>query len=282
MTNNIAVVPTNPVEINKAFGFESSNKPALPTLKVNGADAEDDKPSAPKGSFVYDDGERLLHASEVTIRTFTKGLQYRLYHPKDKTKNDVSIIAPSFRAEFRSTSGRIACGKMSKQKYLELGDNVSPMQKELQDNVKCKLLIFGLVSGKFKSVDTGDEVELENELFMWTTSQSSFMVMDRAITGIEKERRAVPCTPIKIKLKKEKTGSVTFFVPLPEVLGDTVSFNAEREMPLLDKIKKYVVDTNRFVESKYNEALKGKSLDKDFASVGQIIDNMSPNDEIPF
>lgn len=282
MTNTaLTTLPTNAVELNKIFGFEGRGKPALPTLKVNGSD-EEEGCGAPKGTFVFDDGERLLYASDITIRTFIKGLQYRVWNAKDKNKNDMSIIANSFRAEFRSISGKIACGKLPKKQYLELGDNVTSLQKELQDSVKCKLIVFGLVSGTFKSVDTDEEVVLKDELFIWTTSQSSFMIMEQTISGIEKERRAVPCTPIKLKLKKEKSGSVTYFTPQPEVLNETVSLDPVVDIANLNVIKKYITDTNDFVSRKYNEALKGKAVDDDFKSVGEILEGNTPNDPLGF
>ena len=277
-------LPTNAIDINKAFGFSSDRpKPEIPSLKVNGTD-DDDGTSAPKGTFVYDDGDRVLYAQDVTIRTFLKGMQYRMYHPKDKLKNDVSIIGNSFRVEFRSTSGKIACGKLSKKKYEELGAAATTEQKELQDLVKCKLLIFGLVSGKFTNLDTKEDVVVKDELFVWVTSQSAFMPMDQAISGIEKERRPVPCTPIRIKLKKEKNGSVTYYVPMPDVLNEVIPLNGEVDLANLEKIKNYVTSTNKYVEGKYNEALKSKTMDADFASVGTTIEAKAvvADDEIPF
>lgn len=285
MTNTaLATIPTNAVDINKAFGFESSKmKPEIPVLKINGADEEDG--TAPKGTFTYDTGEGIVYANDVVIRTFLKGIQYRRWDAKDKSKNDMSIIANSFRAEFRSTSGKLACGKMSSKKYAEMGSLASPTQQELQKEVKCKLILFGLVSGKFTSVDTKEEVVLEDQLFIWATPQSAFMPLDQVISGVEKERRAIPCTKIKLKLKKEKQGSVTYFVPQAEVLNDIVELSLERDIPNLDKIKKFVSDTNAHVEAKYNEALKAKALDGNFANVGEILEGKKSEytgDEIPF
>lgn len=275
MTNNLATIPVKAVDINKAFGFEGRTAPQIPTLKINGSD-EEEGISAPKGNFVWDNGTDILYAPEITIRTFLKTIQYRRYHPTDKAQNDVSIIANSFRAEFRSTSGKIACGKLSKRKYEELGDNVSPVQKELQDEVKCKLILFGLVSGEFTNVETKEKVHLEDELFIWVTSQSSFMLMDKVITGIERERRPVPCTPIKIELKKEKNGQVTFFTPITKVLNKAVKLNGEIDMAHLEKIKAYVSDTNSYVEKKYNDAIKAGNIDREFANLGEILDGKKP------
>jgi hypothetical protein len=227
----------------------------------------------------------VLYANDVVIRTFFKGIQYRRWDAKDKSRNDMSIIANSFRAEFRSTSGKLACGKLSSKKYAEMGSLVSPAQKELQDTVKCKLILFGLLSGKFISVDTKEELELHDQLFIWATPQSAFMPMDQVISGIEKERRTIPSTKIKLKLKKEKQGSVTYYVPQPEVLSDEVKLSLETDIPNLEKIKKFVSDTNAHVDAKYNEALKAKTLDSNFATVGEILDGKKADFEdssIPF
>ena len=287
MTNTaLATIPTNAIDINKAFGFESNKpKPTIPTLKINGAD-EEEGVSAPKDTFVYEDGEHILYSTEVTIRTFYKGMQYRRYDSKDKTKNDMSIIANTFNAEFRSISGRLACGKIANKKFAELGSLATTEQKELQDSVKCKLILMGMVSGKFTNVDTKEEVVMEDKLFIWVTPQSAFMPLDQVIKGIEKERRAIPCTKIKLKLKKEKQGQVTYFIPQPEVLSDVVNLSAEVDLPSLAKINKYIADNNAHVNSKYDEALKIKSLDSNFATAGEILEGKKINDDfgsdIPF
>lgn len=271
MSKELSTIQNNPVELNKAFGFEGKPKPSIPLLKVNGSDDEDGT-SAPKGTFTYDDGDKILYASEVTIRSFVKAYQYRLYHPTEKDKNDMSIISNTFKAEFRSTSGRLACGKMNKKSYVELGDNVTTQQKYYQDNVKCKLLMFGLVSGEFTDVDTKTKIEVKDALFSWVVSQSGFMSIDQTIKGIEMERRAIPLTPIRLRLKKEKNGSVTYFVPIPEVLNETAKLDIERDTKYLEKVKDFIVNTNKFIDDKYTEALKGKANNDDFAAVGTIVE----------
>lgn len=271
MANELATVGNNPIEINKIFGFENEKmKPVIPLLKING---EDEEPGvAPKGTFTINDGESILYAPEVTIRSFLKAYQYRVYSATDKSKNDASTIEHSFKGEFRSMSGRLACGKMPKKKYLALGNSVSSTQKSLQESVKCKLLVFGLVSGKFTDLDTKKEVDLVDALFMWTVSQSAFMTMDQTINGIMQERRAVPLTYIKLKLKKEKSGAVTYFVPVPEVLTTSAILDVTKDSEHLLKIKGYITDTNEFINNKYNEAIKGKQENANFAEVGTVID----------
>lgn len=274
MSTELATVANNAAAINKAFGYKGKSKPSIPILKINGAD-EEEGVSAPKGTYVYEDGDRILYTSEVSIRSFTKAYQYRVFNLADASKNDMSIIANDFKAEFRSLSGRLACGKMNKKKYISLGDNVTAVQKSLQESVKCKLLIFGLVSGKFTDADTKQEVIVEDALFYWITPQSGFMPLDRAITGLEKERRAVPLTYINLRLKKEKTGQVTYFVPVVEVTTNTAPLNIERDGGYLKQITKFIEDTNEFVNSRYNEATRGRQEDANFAEVGKTIEGKS-------
>lgn len=277
MSTDLAVLQNNAVELNKAFGFQGRPKPPIPMLKINGADEEDGK--APKGTLVYDDGERILYAADCTIRTFVKRFQYRLFDAKNPDAKDMSIIFNDFRQELRSTSGRMACGKMGKKAYLDLGDNVSSQQKYYQDNAKCKLLIFGLLSGKFTDVDTKKEVELKDALFSWIVSQSGYMAMDSAIKGIEKERRPVPLTEIKITLKKDKMGSVTFFTPVPEVTANVAPLVAERDAGYLKQINKFINDTNDIVNERFTAATKDKGNNDNFAEVGK---NTIDDDTIPF
>lgn len=287
MSKELALVANNPAQLNKAFGFEGKPKPEIPVLKVNGSDDEDGT-RAPKGAFVLDDGDKVLYANEVTIRSFVKSYQYRLYDNEDPAKNDMSVIAPTFKAEFRSISGRIACGKMPKRAYMELGDNATGQQQYFQKKTSCKLLVFGLVSGTFTDLDTKKHVEVKDALFSWIVSQSGFMGVDAAITGIERERRAVPLTPIKLILKKEKNGSVTYYVPIPQVLNDTAKLDVERDGGYLERIKKFVKDTNDYINSRYAEATKHRAQNDDFKSVGEIIEGYDKkkvadmDDNIPF
>lgn len=272
MTNELAVVGNNPIDINKAFGMEDERlKPLIPQLKINGEAEEEGR--GPKGNFTYNNGERFLYAEEVTIRSFVKGYQYRSYDATDKTKNDSSTIEKSFKGEFRSLSGRLACGKLSKKRFEALGDTASAMQVALQKNVKCKLLVFGLISGKFTNIDDKKQVELKDELFYWAVSQSGFMDMDQTIKGILQERRAVALTPIKLKLKKEKNGAVTYFVPVPEVLNETAVLDVARDGGYLEKIKEFVKGTNDFINTKYNAAVKGKQENENFANAGGLVDD---------
>lgn len=273
MTQDLSTIQNNPTAINALFGFEGKPKPIIPTLKVNGNDEEG--AYAPKGTFVLDDGDRVLYANEVIIRSYVKSYQYQIYDAANPDKNDRSTIEHSFKGEFRSISGKLMCGKMQKKKYEELGDAVTSIQKYYQENVKCKLLLFGVVSGQFTDLDTKAEVDVKDQLFFWTVAQSGFMDMDRAINGIARERRAVPLTPIKISLKKEKNGSVVFFVPVPNVTSDTVQMDVASVTASLEKINKFVKDSNTYVTNKYNSALRTGNEDKDFATLGEILEGSS-------
>lgn len=278
MSTELATLGNNAVEINKAFGFNNKIKPSIPILKINGADEE--VGTAPKGTFVYDDGEKVLYSSEVNIRSFVKAYQYRIWDGADKSKNDMSTIEFSFKGEFRSMSGRFACGKMNKKKFLSLGDGATAQQKYLQENTKCKLLVFGLLSGVFTDLDTKAQIEVKDELFSWVVSQSGFMPIDQAISGIEKERRAVPLTPVKLTLKKEKQGSVTYFVPLPVVQNITEKLEVERDSAYLVQIKDFIKDTNEFVNNKFNSATKAQTENDNFAEVSKTIDGKFADDPL--
>ena len=183
----------------------------------------------------------------------------------------------SFKEEFRSLSGKLACGKLSKKNFLALGDNATKDQQDLQKNVKCKLLVFGLVSGSFTDLDSKAKVEVKDELFVWGVSQSGFMGVDGTITGIERERRAVPLTPIRVYLKKEKMGTVVYHVPMTEVLTKVEPLVAERDAEYLAKIRNYIKDTNDYVNQKYAEALQAKAANGDFAQVHKVVNAVAAN-----
>lgn len=282
MSNDLALLEDDVVALNKAFGYQGRPKPPIPTLKINGADEEEGK-TAPKGTFVYDDGERILYtAGEIAVRSYTKAFQYRLFDNKNKDNNDMSIVFNDFRQELRSMSGRLACGKMNKKSFEKLGSGATSQQKYLQEMTKCKLLVFGVVTGTFTDLNTKKPVELKDALFSWVVSQSGYMAMDAAITGLDKERRPVALTPIKVTLKKDKQGSVTYFSPVPVVQSNVEKLDPVRDADYLSQIQKFIKDTNDLVNERFNEAVKGKQENDNFATVSTVINNATPNDEIPF
>ena len=96
MTTEIALLNEYSAnKINEMMGFVSTPKPQIPAFKVNGSD-DDDGLKAPKGTFVYDDGDRVLYATEAHIRVFFMGYQYRYYAKEKDVKSDASIIAVSY------------------------------------------------------------------------------------------------------------------------------------------------------------------------------------------
>lgn len=280
MSKELATLQDNPVEINKAFGFNSKMKPVIPVLKIEGADDENGVVKAPKGTFVYDDGDRLIYAEEVTFRTFFKGYQYVLYDGKDKSKNDRSIIGKDFDTEYRSASGRIACGKLSKKRLKELGSSVSKQQEYYQEKAKCKLILFGLVSGEFTNVDTKEKLSVEDALCVWVVSSSAFISMTDIIKGIEKERRPVPLTPIRLTLKKERNGTVTYYMPIPHVQNEVAKFDLERDQEFLQRIHSFLKDTNDYVNEKYTAAIQGASQNDNFAKVSKASNGDLPDDPL--
>lgn len=270
-SNEITKLQNNPVELNKAFGFEGRPKPPIPLLYINSSD-DDEGMSPPKGTFVLNDGDRLIFSTEITIRSFVKAYQYRLFDKDNKANSDMSIIANSFKEEFRSMSGRLACGKMNNKAFKDLGDNVSTQQKYYQDNTKCKLMVFGLVSGAFIDLDNKENIALKDALFMWLVPQSNFMAIDGVITGIAKERRPVPLTPIKLTLVKEKYGSNTYYSAVPSVTTDTVKLEADKDLAHLSKVKDFIKDTNKVINDKYNAATRGRNENDNFAEVAKASD----------
>lgn len=287
MSQDLAKLSNNAVELNKAFGFGSKVKPSIPWLRIEGADDEEGVVKAPKGTFVYDDGDRMLYAEEVHIRAFVRSYQYKLFDKKNKDKNDQSIIGLDFDTEYRSTSGRIACGKLSKKRLKELGKNISADQEYYQTNVKCKLMVFGLVTGTFTNVDTKEKVQLADELVLWGVSQSAFMSISETLKGIEKERRPVPLTPIRLSLKKEKFGQVVYYMPIPHVETRSVEFVPDRDTTYLKRIQTFISDSNDYVNARYSEAIKSGNQNADFATVSNTAkskdaDPLELDDEIPF
>lgn len=284
MSNDLAVVGDNAVAINKLFGFDSTFERDIPVLRIEGADDEEGIVKAPKGTFVYDDGKTLLYCPEVHFRAYVQTYQYRLYDKDNRENNDMSIIGKDFKTEYRSTSGRIACGKLSKKRLQ--GVELTPAQQFYQDNAKCKLIIFGVASGEFTNVDTKEKTKVEDGLCVWTVSQAAFMSIAETLKGIEKERRPIPLTPIRLSLKREKNGQVTYYVPIPHVETRTAKFVVERDQEYLGRITKYIKDTNDFVNNKYQEAVKAHSENDNFAAVAPTVatgaDPLDLDDVVPF
>lgn len=276
-------------ELNAALGISHDNGfDNVTRLKIN-KDAEDDQEKAlPMGTFfiVKKDTPRV-YAKEITMRIVTRVFQYQHFDQTVKKMLDQSVLNSDLFGEFPSSSGKVKCGKLSK-KQLE-GVNVSEAQAKVQKDVKCRMFIFGLVSYKGNTQD-GTEVSYVDEPVLWVPGQSGWKIMNDVLESFEKQKRAGIKYPVTIKLKKEKNGAVTYYVPVPSIGSEPVKLTQVDSIAISSAME-YVKSVNNKIMTDYRRAHSKAPHENDNTDSenvkemgGQVRRKSDPDldDEIPF
>lgn len=247
----------NAEELNAQLGFNTRKQQPFPYLKINREAEDDNGNTLPVGTFYIDDGvNERVYSKNIEFKILFRGYQYINYNADTKRLVDSSVILPTFFGEFKSTSGKIACGRLSKKRMDEGGAHLATQEQlSLQKSVKLKTMLFGTVSYKGKTQD-GTEVEVVDQLVMYKPSASAAMEFDKVIKSIVAEGRAVANTTLAIKTKREKNGDNVYYVPVVTIEQGAGSV-VKNAFALVTKVLEFVKANNTFVEERYAKALKG-------------------------
>lgn len=295
MTNQLPVTleTLSDADLNHQLGISRDKGPRTPRLKINASADDDNEKPLPLGTFYIDevvDGKDAPRAytKEVSIRIVTRVYQFQHFDQEKKKLLDESVMRTSLFAEFPSRSGKMKCGKLSK-KQVE-GNTLSSEQAKLQKDVKCRQIMFCLVSYKGTTQD-GTEIEYKDKPCLWVVSQSAWTTMDEVLQSFEKQKRAALRYPVTLGLKKEKNGNVTYYNPVPKITNDAVTLS-QVDVDAVNTSKALIDDVNSKVMEAWNKAIKGETTADDVRSenlaeeVGAVVVKKSKkddlDDEIPF
>lgn len=265
-------------ELNEALGF-TQKRTNFPTLKTNKHAEDANEKPLPVGTFYIDGLEKKVYSKNITMRVLFRGFQYTRYDEAQKKTIDSTVILNTYYGEFVSTSGKQACGRLTKKQIEDLGTAVTAEQAIIQKQTKMKNLVFALVSYTGKTQD-GEEVEVKDELVVYKPGFGGSKAIDEAIKGIVAEGRALLRTNLQLKTKRDQTGDNVYYVPVVTISKEVVESSVE-DVQKLRSVLQFVAGINSYV---YKAADKkslgdGAIIDAEFVAVG---DGNTPDDDVPF
>ena len=278
--------------LNKMLGIsQESSGSGITKLKINALAEDDQDRPMQMGTFFltgyHEDKEDTVYAKEATIRVIMPTYQYLHYDSAEKKVVAQSIIANSLNGtEFVSDNGLIRCGKLPKAKAEK--NPMTPEQAKIQKDVKCKMSLWVLVSMKGKTID-GREAEVADVPAVWTVSQSAFMTAQELLEQFAKSKRSPLKYDVTVTLKKEKTGTTIYYVPIFNV-SDKSSAVPGTIGGIVTSAQAYIKEKNDAVREAYDGIIRGRNSTKRAEDVvGKVlkskvnhVDTSDLDDEIPF
>lgn len=266
------------VELNKLLGIDPNITSGGGTtrLLINALSEDDEGKALTMGSFYLTNlagQEEPIYAKEVTIRVLMPSYQYRQWDAKEEKIVAQSIMSNSLNAEFISDNGKIRCGKLTKAKA-EKGP-LTPEQLKLQEEVKCKLSLWVLVSYTGKTQD-GREAEVADVPALWTLSQSGFREAATLLEGFTKGKRSPLRYDVKVTLRKEKNGSVIYYIPIFVVDSEAKPL-PNNVADLIKNVGEFIKRVNVKITDGYNTVLSGEKKTTDAVDVVKEFNRPMPN-----
>jgi hypothetical protein len=283
-----------PAQIAELTGQGTVYEPEFKRLTINRAGEDDNENMIPVGTYTLKTPEHgTIFAKSITIRPFVKRFQYRRYDPKGGEDHlgattNRSRMAATFREEMWDEQGTLRCGRP--KGYWGIKDTLPQEVQDLNDQISCFLIIWGMVTFHDAVSSTGEKLGDVGEVkFIWNTRGNAYQFMDKMFKTLTDKNEVMQSFPITLTTKREKKGDNTYYIPL-----GTLDFKVKRvwdaaaDEPVLLEALEYVQRANTATYDKYLEALQD---DKDApivdAVTGKVFDGEYteidfPDDEIDF
>jgi hypothetical protein len=193
----------------------------VPSLRVNYDDEDDDGNKIPRGQwFLAKDGIHV-YAETVTFQPMFKTLQYSHYNNDEQKMVATSVHFQNFSDEVPDDAGGFKCGKVNKKQLEQLTD----AEKKVQKDIKLSQVFFGLVT--IEGVNQkGKPAKHENVPAVFYAKGSHYMPMSELLEKLSKSNTLMQTVVLKLGLKREKNGGVTYWEVVPSIEKD-VAVNGE-------------------------------------------------------
>jgi hypothetical protein len=247
-------------------GESEGSSTHLPLLKINLDDEDDEGTPLPRGKFMITGQEDPVYADKVRIRPLSQMFQWVHYDPDQNKAVNRTLIIPNFRSEARDEKGGIRCGKPPSKVLRE-----NPEMAKQYKNITCFRLVHCLVSYEGKTA-SGEKVTVENVPTLLRLKGANFSGFEEQVADKLPKGKKLYDFWVEISATKKKNGSVTYYVYNYAVdLGNPVAL----DQPTYDTML-HIVDIvkaeNTRVQRKYDEAVRGGSIDSAAMAAVEIID----------
>lgn len=217
----------------------------------------------------------VAFATTALFRPYTRVYRYSIY---DKEKNTSLLNSSMFKTwgdaviddtgmEFKAT------------KYKKAILNLHP---EWEKMVKCEQCMFGTVTLIDAKDMHGVSLPVKDVPCLWVSKGSGFMPVSDAITDLTKRSVAMYSTEFNMTTKREKNGTLTFFVPVMTVSKQGMAFSSN-DFTLLKSFSDTIKGENSYILDKFKKITSKVASNKaanEFAGVAVDLGE-DFNDAIP-
>lgn len=226
----------------------------LPTLRVNYDDEDDDNNSLPRGQWsCYTSSGKRIFAKEVSLRIFLTKYQYNHYDQDASEMVSTSVYFSKFGDQAPDTAGGYKCNKVTKKQLKELSEAEQAVQKQ----IKCSRVCFGLLTAE--GVDQlGEKVSVTDEPVIFYARGTHYMPMSDYIKKTSNAEGWLGGVVTNLSLKKEKNGSVTYWIVVPSMVKTIKP--SEEDLAMLRQFYDTVEAENKSIVEQFYSAQKTASV----------------------
>ena len=255
----------------------SKSTSTLKVLKINRDFEDDDGNALPSGTFtVNTDGENI-YAKTITFQLFMQRYQYIHYDQSEGEFVGKSIMANNLypQTEVPDSIGTMRCGSVPASKR----ENLTVEQATKQKDIKCYRMLFGKVTFNDAVNAKGEKREVVDMPILWKARGANFMPMSVPLVALTAQRKNFLFYNMDVSLKKEKNGSVIYYVGVFSSPNGPLDFS-ENDQQLLIDFDSYIKAENKDVMNDYDSALRSAGNIVDATSTTVTMDDVL-NDDLP-
>jgi len=274
VTNNLSFE-----QIAQITGQEQPTKASssLAVLKINRDFEDDDGNPLPSGHFMVNyDGENV-YAKTIKFQLFMQRYQYIHYDQAEGEFVAKSIMANNLypQTEVPDTIGTMRCGSVPVSKR----DTLNADQLTKQKDIKCFRMLFGKATFVDAVTAGGEKRDVEGVPVQWKARGANFMPISVPLDALTAQRKPFLFYSLGVSLKKEKNGSVIYYVGNFSLGDGPLDFTKDDEQ-LLQDFDAFIDTENKGVMQEYDKALRsqGTVVDGDARTVS--MDDVL-NDDLP-
>ncbi len=249
----------------------------LKVLKINRDFEDDDGNALPSGTFTINvDGENV-YAKTIKFQLFMQRYQYIHYDQTEGEFVGKSIMANNLypQTEVHDSTGTMRCGSVPSAKR----DNLTVEQATKQKDIKCYRMLFGKVTFNDAVNAKGEKREVANMPIIWKARGANFMPISVPLDALTAQRKPFIYYDMVVSLKKEKNGSVIYYVGTFSSPNGPLDFG-EDDQNLLADFNSYIETENKDVMKDYDSALRSSGNIIDAEATTVTMDDVL-NDDIP-
>ena len=158
-------------------------------------------------------------------------------------------------------------------------ENLTVEQATKQKDIKCFRMLFGKITFNDAVTASGEKREVVGMPVLWKARGANFMPISVPLDALTAQRKPFIYYDMDVSLKKEKNGSVIYYVGTFKVGNGPLDFTEDDQQLLMD-FNSYIESENKDVMKDYDSALRSAGNIVDVESTTVTMDDVL-NDDLP-